>query len=108
MSTNAQFKPNNVNDVIKRARDAMAAHGPLSMTAQGYIQEFFIMKEAEQIAKGKSPHSGLDRTVELASNATGIPKDAIAAFADFAVAFYSDALPPAYYEHFKKHGSIGV
>ena len=46
MSTNAQSKLNSVNDIINRAREAMAAHGPLSRTAQGYIQEFFIMKEA--------------------------------------------------------------
>ena len=97
-----QAKTNNVNDVIQRARDAMKTHGALSMTAQGFIQEFFIMKNAEMIATGKSPHSSLARTVDLASNSTGIPRDAIAAFADFAVAFYSNALPPAYYEHFNK------
>ena len=108
MSTNAQSKLNSVNDIINRAREAMAAHGPLSRTAQGYIQEFFIMKEAEQIANGKSQQSSLARIEELAANSTGIPKDAIAAFADFAVAFYSGALPPAYYEHFEKHGSIAV
>ena len=108
MSTNPQWKTYSAKDVIQRARDAMEVHGPLSMTTEGFMAEFFIMKNAEMIDKGEPPHSGLARTMELASNSTGIPKDAIAAFADFAVAFYSDALPPAYYEHFKKHGSIAV
>ena len=108
MSTNSQPKSDCVKDVIHRAREAMASHGPLSMTAQGSIQEFFIMKNAEQIAKEKSPYSSLARTVELVASSTGIPKEVIAAFADFAVAFYSNALPPAYYDHFKKTGSIAV
>ena len=108
MSTDSHPNPDYVNDIIHRAREAMASHGPLSMTDQGFIQEFFIMKNAEQISKGKSPHSSLAHTVELAASSTGIPKEAIAAFADFAVAFYSNALPPAYYEYFKKTGSIAV